>query len=89
LPTITDTLLVTHILEATLAQLPDEVRAWALPPMNYGKSNEHLNFPGTISFSAQTLMAVLHDIAASVKRAGFRRLAFLNGHGGNIPCSIW
>ena len=85
LPTITDTLLTTHILDVTLAQLPDEVRVWALPPMNYGKSNEHLNFPGTISLSAQTLMAVLHDIAASVKRAGFRRLAFLNGHGGNMP----
>lgn len=63
LPTITDTLIVTHTLDATLGQLPDEVRAWALPPLNYGKSNEHLNFPGTISLSAQMLMAVLHDIA--------------------------
>ena len=85
LPTITDTLITTHILDATLAQLPEEVRVWALPPLNYGKSNEHLAYPGTISLSAQTLMAVLHDIAASVKRAGFRRLAFLNGHGGNMP----
>lgn len=83
LPTITDTLIVTQTLDATLARLPADVRAWALPPLNYGKSNEHLNFPGTISLSTQTLIAVLHDIAASVQRAGFRRLAFINGHGGN------
>lgn len=84
LPTLTDTLLVTHVLELTLHSLPDDVPAWALPPVNYGKSNEHLGFPGTISLSAQTLNAVLHDIAASVKAAGFRRLAFINGHGGNM-----
>ena len=83
LPTLTDTLLVTHMLEAALPLLPDQVQAWALPPLNYGKSNEHTNFPGTMSLSAQTLTAVLHDIAASVHRAGFRRLAFMNGHGGN------
>jgi creatinine amidohydrolase/Fe(II)-dependent formamide hydrolase-like protein len=83
LPTITDTLLVTGMLDATLAALPDAVRAWALPPLNYGKSNEHTGFPGTIKLSAATLLAVLHDIAQSVSEAGFRRLALINGHGGN------
>lgn len=84
LPVLTDTLLATRVLEHTLAALPEEVAAWALPPLNYGKSNEHLGFPGTITLSAATLTAVLHDIAASVKAAGFRRLAFFNGHGGNV-----
>ena len=84
LPTLTDTLLATGVLEATLARLPDHVVAWALPTLPYSKSNEHDHFPGTISLSANTLLAVLHDIAASVARAGFRRLAFFNGHGGNM-----
>jgi creatinine amidohydrolase/Fe(II)-dependent formamide hydrolase-like protein len=84
LPVMTDTLIATRSLEATLAVLPPDVAAWALPPLPYGKSNEHLNFAGTVSLSAGALTAVLHDIAASVARAGFRRLAFLNGHGGNI-----
>lgn len=84
LPTLTDTLLVTQILTHTLAQLPEEVHAWALPAVNYGKSNEHLDFPGTMTLSTATLMAVLHELAASVKKAGFRRLAFFNGHGGNV-----
>ena len=51
LPTITDSLLVTHVLDATLAALPDAVQAWALPALNYGKSNEHTGFPGTIKLS--------------------------------------
>jgi len=84
LPTITDTRQVTAVLDATMAHLPDTVPAWTLPPLNYGKSNEHTGFPGTISLSASTLLAVLHDIADSLKAAGFRRLAFLNGHGGNM-----
>jgi creatinine amidohydrolase len=29
-------------------------------------------------------MAVLSDIANSIKAAGFERLVFLNGHGGNV-----
>lgn len=84
LPVITDTLIVTHILELTMQRLPDEVRAWALPAINYGKSNEHIAFPGTITLTLQTLNALLHEVAASLKRAGFRRLALLNGHGGNV-----
>ena len=84
LPLLTDTLIANGGLERTLAQLPDDVKAWALPPMSYGKSNEHINFPGTITLSAESLSAVLRDIGASVARAGFRRLAFLNGHGGNV-----
>lgn len=84
LPVITDTLLVTHIIDATLRQLPEMVQAWVLPPINYGKSNEHAAFPGTITLSAQTLSAILHEIAESVQRAGFRRLLLLNGHGGNV-----
>ncbi|MBI3960353.1 MAG: creatininase family protein [Chloroflexi bacterium] len=83
LPLLTDALIVNRMLEAALAALPDDVAAWALPTLPYGKSNEHTGFPGTVSLSAQTLMAVLHDIARSLADAGFRRLAFLNGHGGN------
>jgi creatinine amidohydrolase/Fe(II)-dependent formamide hydrolase-like protein len=84
LPVLTDTLLVTGVLARTLAQLPADVQAWALPAVNYGKSNEHLGFPGTMTLSAATLTAVLRELAESIKAAGFRRLAFFNGHGGNV-----
>jgi creatinine amidohydrolase len=53
-----------------------------MPALDYGKSNEHWHFPGTITLSAQTLLAVLMDVAESVYRAGFRKLVFMNSHGG-------
>lgn len=56
---------------------------WRLPTLVYSKSNEHLNFPGTITLTSETLLRVLDEVAASVGRAGFSRLAFLNAHGGN------
>ena len=55
-----------------------------LPSLAITKSGEHDRHPGTLSLSAETLMAVLRDIAASVSRAGVERLCLLNGHGGNI-----
>lgn len=54
-----------------------------LPLMPYGKSNEHLEYPGTVTLSAKTLLRVLLDVAASCARAGFTKLVFLNTHGGN------
>ncbi|MBU6360863.1 MAG: creatininase family protein [Chloroflexi bacterium] len=84
LPVWTDTLLVTEVLNQTLAALSAEVQAWALPPVTYGKSNEHTGFAGTFSLSAATLNAVLLDIAKGVAASGFRRLVFINGHGGNM-----
>ena len=71
LPVLTDSLLCTRVLERVLAALPASVHAWALPALNYGKSNEHTGFAGTLSLSAATLSAVLHDIAAGLAAAGF------------------
>src|SRR5258708_38119679 len=63
--------------------LPLEMPAYAPPPVHYGKSNEHIGFPGTLSVSAATFMAVLRDLGASVSSAGFRKLVLYNTHGGN------
>ena len=39
--------------------------------------------PGPSRFRAETMMAVVEDIVASVVAHGFRRFVVLNGHGGN------
>lgn len=54
-----------------------------LPQLAITKSNEHNRFPGTLSLSPETLLAMLRDIGASVARAGVERLVLFNGHGGN------
>ena len=83
LPLATDTLINNLLLGHALAKLPTEAPIYALPPVCYGKSNEHLGFPGTLSVSASTFMAVLRDLGASVASAGFKKLLLYNTHGGN------
>jgi creatinine amidohydrolase len=83
LPLATDTLINNLLLGKALEKLPDEAPVYALPPVCYGKSNEHIGFPGTLSVSASTFMAVLRDLGASIAASGFKRLALYNTHGGN------
>jgi len=83
LPLATDTLINNLLLGKALAQIPANLQIYALPPICYGKSNEHLGFPGTLSISAQTFLAVVRDIGASIANAGFRKVALYNTHGGN------
>jgi creatinine amidohydrolase len=82
LPLVVDAAISVSVLGKALSQLDTSIPAYALPCLDYGKSNEHWHFPGTITLSAQTLLAVLSDVAESVYRAGFRKLVFMNSHGG-------
>src|SRR6202789_1519948 len=83
LPLATDTLINSILLGAALARLPGEIPVYALPAVCYGKSNEHIGFPGTLSVSASTFMAVLRDLGASIAASGFKKLVLYNTHGGN------
>lgn len=82
LPLVVDSAICTTVLGEALAQLDAAIPAYSLPPLYYGKSNEHWHFPGTITLSADTLLRVIHDVAESIYRAGFRKLVLLNAHGG-------
>ena len=83
LPLATDTLINNLLLGKALAQLPTELPIYALPPVCYGKSNEHVGFPGTLSVSAQTFLAVVRDLGASIAASGFKKVVLYNTHGGN------
>jgi creatinine amidohydrolase len=83
LPLATDTLINNVLLGRALSILDSELPIYSLPPVCYGKSNEHIGFPGTIAMTAKTYMSVLHDIGASIAAAGFKKLVFYNSHGGN------
>lgn len=82
LPLITDSAIATGIIGTALARLDPAIPAYALPPLHYGKSNEHLAFPGTIALSATTLLSTIMELGDSLYRAGFRKLILANGHGG-------
>jgi creatinine amidohydrolase len=82
LPLAVDAAIGLAVLGKALVQLEPEIPAYALPSLYYGKSNEHWHFPGTITLSAQTLMATLMEVGESLYRSGFRKLVFMNSHGG-------
>jgi creatinine amidohydrolase len=81
MPTGTDTYLASGVSDAAAAL----VGPWAviLPSPWYGLSAHHMHFPGSITLTAETMMAMVGDIVASVVHHGFRRIAVVNGHGGN------
>lgn len=84
LPLRVDQAILDGILAATLPLIPEDLPAVILPTLPVGKSDEHAAFPGTLTFSAATLMAMWSEIGDSVARAGVRKLVVLNSHGGQI-----
>lgn len=54
-----------------------------VPILFVGQSPYHMDFPGTIALSAETLQRVYFEAAQSLIRHGFRRLLFYNSHAGN------
>jgi len=55
----------------------------AVHPCWPGFSPHHMGFPGTITFSWETLMSVLMDTIGSIAYHGVKRFVIMNGHGGN------
>ncbi|MXW91282.1 MAG: creatininase family protein [Rhodospirillaceae bacterium] len=83
LPVSVDHDICTALVERLVARLPVRVPLLVLPALPVGVSIEHGDFPGTLSLSAETMIAVLMELAGGVAAAGFRKLALLNCHGGN------
>jgi creatinine amidohydrolase len=83
LPLATDTLINNLLLGKALEKLSADLPVYALPPVCYGKSNEHIGFSGTLSVSAATFMAVVRDIGASLAASEFKKVVIYNTHGGN------
>ena len=52
------------------------------PPLAYGSSGEHADFPGTLSIGAEATELVLVELARSASRT-FERIMFVSAHGGN------
>ncbi|HSV53306.1 MAG TPA: creatininase family protein [Burkholderiaceae bacterium] len=82
LPCSVDSVISSGVMGKALERLPADVRAFGMSPITYGKSDEHLHFPGTMTLTGPTLLATMIEIGESVYRSGFRKLLLANGHGG-------
>ena len=79
LPFGTDTRIAAALAEAVAEQVPD---TFVAPPLPYGSSGEHQDFPGTLSIGAEATESILVELGRSATET-FDRLLFLNAHGGN------
>jgi creatinine amidohydrolase len=83
LPLGTDTMIMDGYVARVIARLPDELPVLFLPVQNCGLSVEHTSFPGTLSFSAKTVIRAWTELCESVGKTGCRKLVLLSSHGGN------
>jgi creatinine amidohydrolase len=67
-----------------LPQLPADLPATFLPIQQIGQSDEHRAFPGTLSFSARTVVGAYTEIGESIHHCGVRKLVIVTSHGGNV-----
>jgi len=84
LPVNTDTN-VCFTIARRAAEAITEFPVLVLPPVWSGYSPHHMKYPGSITLKYHTFMEMLSEIAVSIHTHGFKKILFLNGHGGNSP----
>ncbi len=82
LPLFTDSLLLGEVLRRARLRGGEDVALFA-PLVWLGNSDHHLEFAGTLSAPPRVYLDLLVGLADNLIRHGFRRIVFLNGHGGN------
>lgn len=81
LPLFTDSLLLGEIMRRAKEPLGNRV---LFAPLTWlGNSDHHLDFAGTMSAAPRAYLDLLNGLAENFVQHGFRRLVFINGHGGN------
>jgi creatinine amidohydrolase len=81
LPLIMDTLAGDELAERIAAKLGD---ALAAPTIRPGCSGHHMEFPGTITIPAETLMDLIRGYCRSLDQHGFEHVVLVPTHGGNF-----
>ncbi|NBB80699.1 MAG: creatininase family protein [Verrucomicrobia bacterium] len=84
LPVGVDALLGQIYLDLALPRLAAEDPVYVAPPIQAAKSNEHDGFPGTLILHRDSLRQLILAAGRQIAEWGFRRVAVLNTHGGNI-----
>jgi creatinine amidohydrolase len=84
LPVGVDTFIADAYLARVIAHMPADLPVTILPVQRIGQSDEHLSFPGTLTFSSATVIRAWTEICECVRRAGIRKLVMVTSHGGNV-----
>jgi creatinine amidohydrolase len=82
LPVFTDSVLLGEVVRRVAPRFAD--RVLFAPLMWLGNSDHHLDFAGTVSAAPRVYLDLLDGLMENFLTHGFKRIVFLNGHGGNI-----
>lgn len=83
LPLGTDNLLAERLARRFVERLP-KGEAILLPTLSYGPLWSTEEYPGSLTISQATFVALLVDLGQSLARKGIRSLAAVNAHYGNL-----
>lgn len=86
MPLFTDSLLLGELIRRVQTQ-PVAAQVLFAPLQWLGNSHHHLDMPGTMSASPRCYLDLLGNLAENFLVHGFRRVVFINGHGGNTTPS--
>ncbi|MCW4021170.1 MAG: creatininase family protein [Candidatus Bathyarchaeota archaeon] len=67
-------------------------KALVAPPLCYGVSQHHMEFPGTIWVDPNLFTKILKQITLSLRHHGIKNVLFVTGHGGNMTAmknAVW
>jgi creatinine amidohydrolase len=79
LPVGTDILIPTTVAE----HVAERARVLVAPPIYYGNSLSMIDMKGVFTVTPDTLAGLLLDLCKSFSNQGFKKIVFINGHGGN------
>jgi creatinine amidohydrolase len=71
--------------ERVSLEAAEPVGVLVLPSLPYGLTPYFAAYPGSPTLRVETYRALLADLLDSLGSQGFRRVLFVNGHGGNDP----
>lgn len=58
--------------------------ALQVPGVRIGRSEHHMDFPGSLTYGETTFNGIVADICHSLARHGFKRIVLIPTHGGNF-----
>ncbi len=82
-PILTDTLLCGTVTQRAAELASKQTPVVVAPVFCYGNSHHHMPFGGTLSLSSPIYIQAVTEVLLGLVNCGFRKLAVVNGHGGN------
>jgi len=79
LPVGTDTLIPITVAK----RVAEKAKVLVAPPIYYGNSLSMVDMKGVFTVTPDALASLLLDLCKSFSMQGFKKIVFINGHGGN------